>query len=143
MMNETPALHVGDCDTQILPIWKDVEAYFPDAKWIFLVRDKAEVIESCNNQRLASSGIDWLDAKLGEAIQYGDGLVVEFDDLFTLNAMTEIWWHLDIEDDFPYQRFELLKEMQINDGLMRDGRFRNTYKLSSHDDAYTELVAGL
>jgi len=123
---------VGDCDTALVPLIPHIQKAIPNAKWVIVWRNCCSVEKSCRGVGLPSSGIEWINGRLKSTTETLNALHIDFEDLFTVSAMTEIWAYLGLPEPFPYARFELLKEMQINDGLMPDHRFKNVEAMHQH-----------
>lgn len=108
---------VGTVDTAAILFYKQLHKQFPESKFLFIVRDKAAVKRSLEEQGFDVDGLDLLGDALGHAIRDEeiDGATVPFESLFNQMGMRQVWDFLEMPGPFPWQRFELLREMNVQD----------------------------
>lgn len=117
--------HVGNADTGAIYLLPAIYKRWPQAKYIFIVRDLGEIEESLLRINLRTESIEQMSDYLWWGLSYVQGaLIVKFEDLFTQPTMRKIWKHVGIEGEFPWQRGELLRNMHVEDGISTGfGRF--------------------
>ena len=115
VFTKTEAGMVGTADTTGLLVLSKLRTVFPDAKYLFIVRDPAEVKISLATVGFDESGVDQLGGYLSSAI--GDltlpSAAMRYEDIFSSSMMRQIWDFLEMPGDFPWRRFELLRSMDI------------------------------
>ncbi len=111
MLKRNAAKFVGDSDTALVLMLPWLYAMFPDAKYIFINRKESDIRKSLLRIGLSS----YILASAGSSLKWGinniDGMVIEFEDLFT--DTERIWDYIGLPD-YPKERFEMLRDMKVD-----------------------------
>ena len=108
---------VGSADTAAVVFFDKLVEKFPSAKFLFVVRSKADVAQAMQFNGFDPSGLDMIGNALADAIRREgiDSATIPFNSLFSQHGMREVWGYLGIPNPFPWRRFELLREMNMQD----------------------------
>lgn len=137
---------VGSCDTAAIMFYRPLQTRFPESKFLFIVRDKEEVRASLNKAGFETTGVDMMGDMLSEAIRDTNlhSAAVPFHSLFSQCGMREIWDWLEIPGAFPWQRFEMLREMNVQDHARRDPHTpRADLKIQDNMARFSRLMASV
>ena len=141
IFDATGARFTGGSDTALSPLIAAVYERFPHAKYVFVQRDVGEVTRSLSNIGISTTGV----LEMAQMFWWGmtnipNALVVNFDSLFLSTTMLEIWNHIGIDTPFPFKRFELLRNMHVEDGFASGfGRFVHPGVLDENRRRFTQL----
>lgn len=108
---------VGNAESACSLFYTQMAERFPDSKFLFIVRDYAAVEEALKAHGYDVTGLPDLGKAFSEACRDEklDSFSTAYDSLFRSTGMREIWDFLELPQPFPWQRFELLREMHIQD----------------------------
>ena len=112
MLAENPAKYVGDSDTILALVLPWLYRMFPDAKYVFIHRNKQDVISSFGKAGFPTHQIDEIEGYIKWGIENMDAFHIHFDEVFTQTR--RIWEYIGL-GDYPQERFEMLRHMKIND----------------------------
>ena len=116
---------VGNADTGAIFILPALFKRYPDAKYVFVIRDLVDISASLQRVGLSPAKVPEMADYLWWGITAIDGAItVKFDDLFNQITLRKIWKHIGMPDPFPFRRTEMLRQMRIEDGICSGfGRF--------------------
>lgn len=118
--------HAGCCDTAIAHVLPYLYQYWPKAKYVFIIRNLADIGRSLTRLNFEPHSIiePMLFPFWWGISNIPGAMVIDFKDLFSSVTMTRLWDFLEIRDPFPFQRFQMLRDMHIEEGLYTGlGRF--------------------
>jgi len=106
---------VGNAESAMCLFYRQVADRFPNSKFLFIVRDYADVEEALKHHGYDVTALPDLGKAFSEACRDEtlDSFSTSYDSLFRQTGMREIWEFLGLPEPFPWQRFELLREMHI------------------------------
>ena len=108
---------VGSADTATCMFADKLHEAFPGSKFLIVIRDKEAVRQSLQHNGFDDSGLDMLGRALSDAARNEelDGATIPFEALFTQTGMRQVWEFLEMQGPFPWQRLEMLRDMNIQD----------------------------
>lgn len=112
MLNDTEAEHVGDSDTVIAGVLPWLYEKYPDAKYVFIERDQADVEQSLVENGFSTYKLPELKRSLEWGKQHIPSMKVTFDDLF--DSMESICDYIGV-NCFSEKRNNLLRHMRIDE----------------------------
>jgi hypothetical protein len=136
--------HVGTADTTGLLLIPKLRIKFPDAKYLFIVRDVPEVKIALATVGFDPDGVDQLGGYLSKAISDPtlNSATMGYDDILSSTMMKQVWDFLDMPGEFPFRRFELLRAMNIEDTARHDPTTKDASALlQSNISTFNRLIA--
>lgn len=137
---------VGSADTAAILFYRALNQRFPGSKFLFVVRDREAVRKSLDASGFDSSGLEIMGRALSNAIRDTDlnGATIPFEGLFNQHGMRQVWEFLELPGPFPWRRFELLREMNVQD----TARFRSDtpeaqQKIAMNMHRFSKLMASI
>jgi hypothetical protein len=133
---------VGNADTGAIHLLPAIYKRWPQARYIFIIRDLEDIAASLSRIGLSSQAVPMMNDFLWWGISYIEGAItVRFDELFNQVSLRKIWKHAGIQDEFPWQRAELLRNMQVEDGFGAGfGRFKNKELIKENRSKFNALM---
>jgi hypothetical protein len=119
------AERVGNADTGAIFVLPALYKRYPDAKYIFVLRQVDDIKKSLESINLTTDGLDLMSDLLwwGPASIEG-ALVVRFENMFNHITLKKIWDHIGMTDPYTFRRAEMLRMMRVEDGICSGyGRF--------------------
>ncbi|MDB4312120.1 sulfotransferase [bacterium] len=109
--------HIGTCDTGGVFLWDMLAERWPGAKFLFVVRPIEDVRQSLNHAGFGSEGLNELAAAMSAGCRCDriTSATIPYDKLFSQHGLRQIWNFFEFDEAFPWRRFELLREMNIQD----------------------------
>jgi hypothetical protein len=117
---------VGSVDTAAAFVAPALYKRFPDAKYILVVRQKNQVIQSQKTLGLNPDvtsiyrGLSWVYGNISPHQLH----VLDYRTMFSQIEMQKLWEFIEHPDEFPFQRMEMLRGLYVEDGFKTGfGRF--------------------
>ena len=112
----------GSADTTGLLILPKLKIFFPEAKFLFILRDAQEVKIDLATVGFDPEGVDQLAEVLTSAIVDTelDSAAMRYEDIYSSAMMHQVWDFLELPGDFPWRRFELLRTLEIESKALLD-----------------------
>ena len=112
---------VGISDPALLLFWRQMAEWYPDAKWVVVLRDYKDAVKSCTKVTTPNRKVALLPMvkELGALVSELDPMVIEFGDI-TSETITKLENYLDV-DFGPKERIEMLLKfnVQIDPALLQ------------------------
>jgi len=142
---ETGAKYAGGAETAVASLLPAVYARFPNAKYIFVLRDIEDIFASLNRLQIPHEQVQNMVLPFWWGIDnVHNALTVHFKSLFLSTTMRDIWEYIGIDQPFPFKRFELLRNMHVEDGFSSGyGRFTDPDLIRENTAIFTKLCATL
>ena len=133
---------VGNADTGAIFVLPALFKRYPDAKYVFVIRDLVDVSASIQSIGLSAAEVPAMADYLWWGISHIDGaLTVKFDDLFNQITLRKIWKHIGMPAPFPFRRTEMLRQMRVEDGICSGfGRFTDPQMLEEARVKFSALM---
>ena len=112
MLDQTEAECVGDSDTVITGILPWLYEKYPDARYVFIQRNRYDVEQSLITNGFSTHKIPEIQRSLDWGIKHIPSLLITFDDLF--DNMQRVCDYIGV-DCFSTERDNLLRHMRIDE----------------------------
>jgi len=141
----TGARYAGGAETAAASLLPAIYDRFPSAKYVFVMRDVDDICASLGRINIDSQGVKNMVMPFWWGLDnVANSLVVQFESLFISTTMHKIWNHIGIDQPFPIARFEMLRNMHVEDGFISGyGRFSDPELVRQNTAMFTRLCSTL
>lgn len=136
---------VGCSDTALAHVLPAVYQHWPDAKYVFLSRDVDDVCASLERLKLPTAAIgDMLLPFWWGFSNIPNSMTIEYETLFSSATMKDVWAFLELEDPFPFERFQMLRDMRVEEGIYTGyGRFGDRRVININREKFGRLCQSI